>query len=141
MNRLEIVANPQWLKRFVCACQDRFSKNHRSLTRAIENDVLVLTCDRCQTKVARLNPRTCIVELLHGESPWTKEDAEVIEATPRASPGLERIAQEIAEKTWDIKVQKIALSPFRNEFLASVAPMMLAILSRSMEGRGGELDE
>jgi hypothetical protein len=63
--------------------------------------------------------------------------ARPIVVAPGASPGLERIAQEIAEKLVALHlIVWQGLEPAIKEY----ARETLAILSRSLEGRGGELD-
>lgn len=42
---------------------------------SLSDGVIVGSCSECNKNIVRVNPRTGKQEWLHGESPWTEEDA------------------------------------------------------------------
>lgn len=68
MNRLEVVKPNHHPDRSPC-CK-------KTLYMSIGDGVVIGSCSRCRKNVIRINPRTGNQEWLHGESPWTEQDAE-----------------------------------------------------------------
>lgn len=66
VNRLSLVKKTP--KRSQCCRAKIFS--------SLSDGVIVGSCSKCNTNIVRLNPRTGNQEWLHGESPWSRKDAE-----------------------------------------------------------------